>query len=217
MVAAPDQPLAAYFDVGFVVQVNWNKDRSYDFFSDNDVLPKGGLVLGADVARFDAAILAVDLNALFTSTTTSGPLPNYVFDAELKQAELGGGVTVRYEVLSWLAPQARVGGGVALQNTLLSTADFGDLQQDFTTGYLTLGGGLAFTTPAHRTSRTRTWFNSLALRVIVEGGYQLASELDFVVKGSSANTSTPNAIADTRLGALQQSGPYLRVSVQARF
>ncbi len=108
--------------------------------------------------------------------------------------------------------------GVALQDARLTSVDFDELHQEFTTGYLTLGGGLAFTPPGARLSRTRTYLNSLGLRVIVDGGYRLGQELEFNVKAKPVNESdTPNAIAATRLGVLPQSGPYVRVSAHARF
>lgn len=214
----PEAPVAAYFDVGVVVQTNWNTNRAYDFFSDNDLLPKGGLVIGVDVARSGAALFAIDVNALFTGTSSEGPLPNYISKGEMSETDLGAGLTLRYDLWSWLAPQARVGGGVALQDTLLLSPDFGDLRRKFTTGYLTLGGGIALTTPSQRLHRTRSYLNSLGLRIMVEGGYHLGQELEFSVKAKPINDSdAPNPIAQTTLGVLPQSGPYLRVSVHARF
>lgn len=214
----PEAPLVAYFDLGLVVQTNWNTDPAFDFFSDNDVVYKGGLGLGVDVAHVGAATLAVDVNALFSQTSGHGELPAYISGGKVTQTDLGGGLTLRYGVTRWFAPQLRVGGGAAFQDAILRGPDFGKVRQDRTTGYLTLGGGLAFTTPGKRLSRTRTWFNSLGLRVIAEGGYHLGQDLDFTVKAKPANgADAPNPIAQTSLGVLPQAGPYLRVSAQARF
>jgi hypothetical protein len=216
--ATPAVPLSAHFDVGVVVQTNWNTAAAYDFFSDDDILPKGGLSIGADVLNLTGTILAFDVNVLFGQTDSQGPLPNYIDSGAMDETDLGAGLTVRHEIFRWLAPQARLGGGLAFQDAVLSGTDFGASRQKFTTGYLSLGGGLSFTSPAHRLSRTRAFLNSVALRVIVEGGYQWGQDLQFAVKGRAAgNGGAPNAVAAIPLGVLQQSGPYLRVAAQARF
>jgi hypothetical protein len=214
----PEAPLAAYFEVGVVVQMNWNNAAAFDYFSANDVLTKAGLVVGVDLAAFGGTALGLDVNVLFAQTDDEGPLPAYVHNGKLDETDLGGGLTVRHQVFGWLAPQLRVGGGVALQEAVLSGSDFSNLRQDVTTGYLTLGGGFAFSTPGRRLSRTRTYLNSLGARLIFEGGYHLGQELEFVVPGKSpTDGNVPNAIAETRVGVLPQSGAYLRVTAEARF
>src|SRR5690606_20914208 len=109
--APPPPPLHSLLSVGFAGQGTWNTGDAYDYFSADDLFVQGGLSVGVDLLQLSAtSTLAVDLEALLGRTETEGPLPQFV-ETELLQGNVGAGLSLRYALLSWLAPHVRVGGG----------------------------------------------------------------------------------------------------------
>ncbi len=217
----PETPLYALFDVGFIVQNLWNKDSAYDYFSDRDGLLMGGISLGVDALSVTPkTVLNVDLTAAHGETTDVGPLPQYIAESTLRRTDLGLGVGLRHHVFPWLAPHLRVAGAVSFANATVRGADFATLEHSDVGPAAFLGGGVTFFTPAKRLSSTRAVFNSLALRVSVEGGYQWTQTMSFEVPEQPASDEPSGRIirrAATPLGDLAQNGAYLRVVASAHF
>lgn len=219
--SAPPTPLNALFHVGLVIQNSWNTAPAYDYFASDDTFLMGGLAVGVDAAHFGPqTVLNVELSVVNGSTEDPGPLPTYVTQASLRRLDLGAGVTVRHHVFSWLAPHLRLAGSAALEKASVTLVDSGTLDVEETKAAAFVGGGLTLFTPAKRLSDTNTYFNSLALRVSIEGGYQVLGGMPFEVESQPASTEEPVrnvAKAAVSLGELPQSGAYLRATAAAHF
>lgn len=217
----PDVPLYALFDVGFIVQNLWNKDPAYDYFSGRDSFLMGGILLGVDALSLTPrTVLNIEVSATHGETSDVGPLPQYITESSLRRTDVGLGVGVRHHVFSWLAPHVRFAGAASFASATVRGTDFPTLEQSGVSPAAFLGGGLTFFTPAKRISPTRTTFNSLALRVAVEGGYQWTSSTSFEIPEQPASEEPSGRVIRRLaipLGDLEHSGAYLRVAASAHF
>lgn len=215
--APPETPLNALFDVALVFQDVWNTSPAYDYFSSDNQLPMGGLTIGVDVVDLTpATVLAVDVTALTGETEHSGPLSNYIWESSLSRTDLGGGVNVRHHIWYWLAPHVHVSAAAALERGTVTSGDFVDRLIVEETNFVgAVGAGFTLYSAAKRLSATRSTFNSLAFRLVAEGGYQFASGIPFEVAATTSPEGIPRAAIP--LGELEQSGPYLRVAAGAHF
>lgn len=215
----PEQPLYAFLDVGVVVHTLWNTAPAYDFFDDDDHLVQGGISLGADVLDLTPqTVLNVDVSAITGETESTGPLPVFVSHAKLERTDVGAGVSVRHHIWSWLAPYGRVSGAAAFEKARVDVQDAGVIERKNTKLVGAVAGGLSLFSPAKRLSATQRSFNSIALRVNVEGGYQFTGAIPFELAEEPAAEDSRNIRqAATPFGDLKQSGAYLRVTVGAHF
>jgi hypothetical protein len=62
----------------------------------------------------------------------------------------------------------------------------------------------------------RGTFAALSFGVMVEGGYALVAPLSVTLDGDGP-AETDIALAEAELGELERSGPFMRVSLVARF
>jgi hypothetical protein len=203
-----------------LVQNVWNTDPAYDFFAERDTLLMGGLLLGVDALHFGPSTpLNIEFSIAHGETDSAGPLPSYISEAQLRRTDLALGVSLRHHVWSWLAPHARLAGALAFEKATVRGRDFGSFATQERSPAVFLGGGLTFLSPAKRISPTRSYLNSLALKVSIEGGYQWAPALDFQVPEREAAEDSDQNIrtAATPLGDLAQRGAYLRVVAGAHF
>lgn len=215
----PEEPLYAFLDVGLVVHTLWNTTPAYDFFDNDDQLTQGGISLGVDAFELSpGTLVGVDVSAITGETEASGPLPVFVSRSTLKRTEVGAGVSLRHHIWSWLAPYARVSGAAAFEEARVDMVDATDVKQDTTQFAGTIGGGLSLFSPQKRVSASRRYVNSIALRVNVEGGYQLTGAIPFELAAEPAAEDSRNiAQAATPFGELKQNGAYFRVTVGAHF
>ncbi len=212
----PEAPLNALFDVAIVVQNSWNTSPAYDYFSDDDVLLMAGLSLGLDVASITAdTVVALDVSAITGETDNVGPLPQYITNSTLRRTDVGAGLVLRHHVWFWLAPYVRLSGAAAFEKATVTSVDFNPLTVEDTHFAGTFGGGFTLFSPAKRVSSTRSYFNSLAFRLSVEGGYQLLGAIPFEVPASTTESGITRAAIP--VGELEQSGAYLRLTAGARF
>jgi hypothetical protein len=215
-----EPPLLALFDIAFLVQTVWNTDPAYDFFAERDTLLMGGIVLGVDALHFGPSTpLNIEFSVAHGETDSVGPLPAYISEARLRRTDLGLGLGLRHHIWSWLAPHARLAGALTFEKATVRGRDFGSFSTEEMAPAIFLGGGLTLLSPAKRISPTRSYLNSLALKVIVEGGYQWAPSLNFAVpeRGASEETNQNIRTPETPLGDLSQRGAYFRVVAGAHF
>jgi hypothetical protein len=188
--------------------------RSYDLFDDDNVAPRVGLWAGYDLAQLSPRVVfAVELG--FGAETQEQAAWQGALGTQLESQTFSAGASVRYAWLSWLDPQLRASGGVTRLAFELTTDDNDAYEADAVSGFAALGAGFLVHTPARMFESKRGEFASLSLGFLIEGGYALRSSVE--VEPSHDRSAHAIAIAQTGLGTLALSGPYVRSSVLVRF
>ncbi len=189
-------------------------DHGYDFFDDNNVAQRLGVWAGFDIAQLDPRTsLAVELGIGAESQeqgTWQGAL-----NTELESQTAAAGLSLRYAMLPWLDPQARVSGGATRFEFQLDTSDNETYEDSAVSGFAALGAGLLFHTPSRTFENRNGQFASVGFGLLVEGGYALRQSIELTPERRSPKHAIP--ITQARLGELPLSGPYVRTSVLVRF
>jgi hypothetical protein len=175
----------------------------------------GGLSLQWDALRLERlATVSLDLGWLTSKSTTNQDFSGLRED--LKNNSILLGVSARHYLRTWLAPYARIAGGIGWDSLTVGTG-IGDMhdRQAFVQG--SLGGGLFF-----RSARLRLGASEsaprLGLMAHLEGGYVLGTSSDFALKSAPATTAT-TAIptSPVAIGKVGHDAPYLRISIGLAF
>jgi hypothetical protein len=211
--AEAQEPTTSWAPLRFAVALESRTTWLYDDGAKRMVGGKrpaaGGLSLQADVLRpRDNVAARIDLGLVTLSRSAS---MNGVSE-QLKSNLVTLGLSLRYELLHWLAPYARVAGGLGWDK--LTVADLHDRKLF---GHGSVGAGLFLRSPGlHLWRGTRS--PALALVGQVEGGYALASGSDFVLRSDGRSGSEkPIPTSDVPLGHVARNVPYLRVSLGLAF
>lgn len=191
----------------------WHVDPAWDAVTSGEAVPFGGVSVARDLTR-GRLVLALDAGYTFAA---GGRRVYQTWNTSLHEHAMQAGLSLRWRVLSWLAPYARLTAG-AMYTTARFDADTTALDAD---GWTPLGGaGLGVTV------QTPGIFASGGDRVgrlafSVEAGMLLAPSQTLTV---SPRPPTDESLADdrlpttgTRLGALNASAPYLRFAASLRF
>ncbi len=124
-------------------------------------------------------------------------------------------VIVRYTAATWLFPQLRAGVGAQLARAKLRDESAQFRAEDRTASAAgSIGAGLLFQTPRRLFETYNGHLASLAIGLLVEGGYAFASDAEFKLKVKSESDLPNLPIA---LGKLSLGGPYLRIMGVVRF
>jgi hypothetical protein len=221
MPAAPSEPevpavswdplhfaLAAELHSVWIVQDDarrlWGKDR----------LTSGGLSVSWDALQVGRKMtLGLDLAWIWTKVsaatdaTPAQEISTQVFDL---------GLSLRYEILHWLAPYVRVGGGMGWADLSLSQSGF-ELRDRARLYQGSAGAGVFFRSPGLSLGRTKR-SPRLAFVGRMEGGYTVGNATEFSLtlqaEGASKN---PIPVAPVSSGEVRRRFPYLRVSVGVAF
>lgn len=175
-----------------------------------------GVSMMADVYR-PTAQLSLRVDASWLASSVTGYQQQSYLAETLKSDLLAVGASVRYQVLRWLAPYARVSGGIGWDRLSLRTNQQGELKDRQTFVHGTVGAGLFLSTPCLRFRQSKPWPRA-GLIAQIEGGYFLAGAGDWTLtssratEGQSAIPSSPVA-----LGRTSRSAPYARVSLGLAF
>jgi hypothetical protein len=174
-----------------------------------------GLSLQADILRPDDRMAArLDLGWVTTTTTTYQD--GSMLAEKLETNLISLGLSARYSLLRWLAPYARLAGGVGWDKLSVGSGAI-NLHDRQVFGQGSAGAGLSLRSPG-----LRFWQSPSAPFVGVmghiEGGYALATGSDFSLQsspaGSGAGTIPTTPVA---LGHAGRSAPYVRVSFGIAF
>jgi hypothetical protein len=199
------------FAVAFEHRTSWLLDDGAKRLVGQKRPAGAGASLQADVLR-PQEDLAVRLDLAWVSTSNSTYQGGSSLAEELKTNLFSLGVALRYHVRRWLAPFARVAGGLGWDK--LTVADLHDRQR-FTHG--AVGAGVFLRSPALRL-RQGTYLAHLGLVGSVEAGYAVASGSDFVLHADVPSVSEkPIPISEVHLGHEGRSAPYVRISVGLAF
>jgi|GEM_PF-1554630 len=211
----PEGPVTTWDPLRFTValesRASWLFDSGAKRLMESRYPVGGGVSVQADVFRpNDRIAIRLDLGWITTSHTSfqSGSVLTEKLDSNLFSL----GASLRYHVLRWLAPFARISGGLGWDK--LRVADLHDRQQ-FEQG--ALGAGVLLRSPG-----LRLWQGSYspALAVLgnLEAGYAVATSSDWVVRSTSLSSSaSPIPTNSVAIGHMGRSAPYLRVSLGIAF
>jgi hypothetical protein len=219
--APAPQPEARHGDAGAAIAVAasielpWNTDPGYDAFAEDDVAPRFGVWATYDLlALREDIFVAAGAGIDFESAQENGLLGGQL-DTELDAIAVYGTAVARYVPVSWLQPHVRLSGGAQRVNVQLDVA-FERFKDAATLPFGTLGAGLTLRSPTRLFESRRGTFAALSFGVMVEGGYALVAPLSVTLDGDGP-AETDIALAEAELGELERSGPFMRVSLVARF
>lgn len=216
MLYEPEVPMTSWdplrFSVAAEARTTWLFNSAAKRLNGTRRPMAAGLSLQSDVLRpSEQVAVRLDLGFLMDSASDSSPLQER-FESKV----LSLGVSLRYQVFRWLAPYARLAGGVGWDKLTLSDGET-DLHDRKTFGHGSLGAGVLLRSPGLRLWQgTRAPF--LGLLGNIEGGYFLAGSSEFSLQ-SSPDTQAPTPIPTTAVafGKIERSVPYLRVSLGIAF
>jgi hypothetical protein len=202
---------------GALLQVgtDWPRDDAARRLVGKKASGGGGLALQWDALRLERiATFSLDLGWLTAKSTTSQDFSG--LREELKTNSISLGLSVRHYLRYWLAPYARVAGGIGWDSVTVGTgtADLHD-RRAFSQG--SLGGGLFFRSPRLRLGPSVSGPH-VGLMAHIEGGYLLGTSSDFALTSASATTaSTPIPGSPVSIGKVGHDAPYLRIAVGLAF
>lgn len=203
------------FAVAAEIRTTWVQDSAARRLVGRGAPTGGGLSLRADAWRPTAKLWAgVDLGWASISTTDEQSSSSDMESLDTNLLSLG--VSARYHLFRWLAPYARLAGGVGWDKLTVGSGA-GQLHDKHTFGHGSVGGGIYLRTPG---LQVRTSRPSLALGFIcnIEGGYMLATSSTFSLQSSPATgAKDPIPTQPVAIGEVGRSAPYLRVSVGLAF
>jgi hypothetical protein len=218
-IAVPEVPTTSWdplrFEVALESRTTWPLDDAAKRLAGKRAQTSGGLSLQADVLRpNDRATLRVDLSWLTTSASSFQDGSNLAEKFETNAISLG--LSARYHLWRWLAPYARLAGGVGWDKLTVGNGA-GSLHDRKVFGQGSVGAGVLL-----RSKGLRVWQSPSALLVAamgqIEGGYALASGSDFSLRSSPGDTGTsPIPTSPVAIGHVSRSAPYLRVSAGIAF
>jgi len=205
----------AVIAVGLSMELPWHTESAFDLFSENDVGQRYGLwatydVLALGESAFVAAGAGFDVEQMEVEDLFASSL-----DTELSAVVLYGTAVLRYVPVDWLQPHARLSLGGQFVRSRLA---FGDntYQNDGDLPFGSLGAGFTLRTPTRLFESRRGDMAALSFGIMIEGGYALVSTLEMKVDGRGPDDRDITLI-ESDLEDLDRSGPFMRMSLVARF
>lgn len=194
----------------------WHQDAALDAFGATRSPPVTGLVVGRDLVSFgERTTLALEVN--WNAETFSGRLRE-AMQTRMVAHTMTAALSVRWRLLWWLEPYARVGAGAAYSDVTLTPEAGASNGSDGLTGdawtfAATAGAGVQVTTAA--------FLGPLRFATSIEGGYVLALSQGMSVRPQRLQDDAAEAdrlpAAETNLGSVNLSGAYLQWMIGFRF
>ena len=218
-VFVPEGPVTSWdplrFEVALETRTTWLLADAAKRVAGKRAPTAGGLSLQADVLRpNDKATLRVDLSWVTSSASNFQEDTN--LGEKLDTNVISLGLSLRYRLLRWLAPYARLAGGVGWDKLTLGSGT-GSLHDRKVFGQGTAGAGVSLRSPG-----LRVWQSPSApfLGVMgqIEGGYALSSGSDFSLQSAPGGAgSSPIPTSPVAIGHVGRNAPYLRISAGIAF
>ena len=210
-------PLESRFDVRVDFNTIWYTQPSFDLVSDRDASLFVGASLGYALFRFGRLSVIPELGFNANSTGSSDLFGGAIQRTSLSAENVYAGAGVRWDLVSILDLAGRLSGGATFAQFEMqpSGANAPLLQDDGAAPFFTMGAGFTVHTPPGTFETKGGSLRSFVAGLSVESGYVFA--------GSIRLTPTPKdgtGRVDTgymSLGNLDRSGPYLQISLNARF
>jgi len=217
-VSQPEVPVATWdpmhLSLSAEVRNAWILQDDAQRLAGKRQLTSGGLSLSYDALKLGSKMtLGLDLSWL-SSKVSSGATATLAQETKTQVFELG--LSLRYEILHWLAPYARVGGGMGWMDFSISQPGF-DLRDRAHLYQGSAGAGLFARSPGLSLGRTKR-SPRVAFVGRVEGGYTIGSSMDFTLDlHADGARKNPIPVAPVAMGEVPRRFPYLRVSVGVGF
>jgi hypothetical protein len=204
----------------FNLQLNlddaWYTHQSYDLFSTNDIAVNTGVSIGYAVWMDGALSLVPELGFSGSNATGSKLFGGAVASTELDTWTYYGGASVRYALLSFLEPEARLAGGASVVQMSVSPSTGPSARtNEEVSPFVSVGGGFTLHTPARLFESRTGSLRTLLIGVTFEGGWLAGKSVDIAPTSDVAGARIPTT--DAQLGKLDRSGPYFRASLAFRF
>jgi hypothetical protein len=201
--------------VGLEVSAVFHDDVGFKLFDNSRANTRFGLWLGHDLVTLQRhVILSGELGAAIESIEGSslfGGSGRLTLDSQTLHA----GVSVRWDVMPWLAPHARLWGGASLFQLAFEQPGAAYDTVHATSGFGALGAGVLIHTPARALESASGNLAGLNIGLLLEAGYALRSPIDLALK--TKRDARDIQVVDPALGRLDLSGPYIRASLVLRF
>lgn len=211
----PEGPVTTWDPLRFAVAVetrtSWLFDSGAKRVAETRFPMAMGVSLQGDVFRpSENLALRLDLSWVTGSHSSSQPLSG--LDENLDSHLFSLGASLRYHVLRWLAPFARVSGGGGWDELRVT-----NLKDREAFGQGTLGAGVFLRSPGLRLGQS-DHAPALAVQGNLEAGYALGTGSDFVLRSDVASSSnSPIPTGSVPIGHVGRSAPYLRASLGIAF
>jgi hypothetical protein len=205
----------APWTIGLDITTAFLNDVGFRHFDGRGVRPRFGVFASHDVATLaHKLILAVEVGAAIESADAPGLL-GANSQVSLDSQTFHAALDLRWDVLSFLAPQLRASGGVSLFQVDLADQERSYLTEQAASGFGALGAGVLLHTPPRAFETHAGGMSSFGMGLLLEGGYALRSPIDV---GLHAKASAREiAVVDASLGRLSLSGAYFRSALLVRF
>lgn len=201
--------------LGFSIDMPWYTEPNYDLFSSTDVNPRYGLWATYDVLSLgERAFISAGAGFDVESTKSNGLFAG-ALDSELTAVVLYGTGVARYALVDWLQPHARLSVGGQLVRTQLS---FGNntYHNDADLPFGSVSAGFTLRTPSRLFETRRGDMAALSFGLMIEGGMTFAPAVEMAIDGPGPDDRAI-ALIESDLEDLDRSGPFMRVSLVARF
>jgi hypothetical protein len=199
----------------------WNTSRSFDLFSHDDVARQPGIAADLTVWRSGSLSVGAGLGWGALSENDVGLFNGAVESAEIESQSFYADVALRYEVWSFFEPHARLAGGLSFVDLSMKTDDGVRFEDDggapfhsVLSPFASVGAGFTLKTMDRMLETRSGRLSTAALGLAVEGGYTLASPVDFALLERDAGGRIDLEASD--LGDVERSGPYVRVALVVR-
>ena len=204
----------AAIGIGLSFEQDWNLDKSYDLFGEDDVAPRVSLWFSYDLLSLgQRTILSGEIGVGSGRDETRGEFDGMA--TTLQNTRLQVAVYLRQVIWPVFQPHLRLAGHLAYLEADLDFHGEERFSDNGFTGGGSLGAGFMVRTPTRLFENRRGEFASLSFGVLLEGGYMLASPVSFELVEDQ-----PEGRVEVRyppLGELALSGPYFRSSLLVRF
>lgn len=203
------------FGVAAEVQTTWLQDDNARRLVGRGATTAAGLSLHYEALQ-PSPRTAAKLDLAWTTATTSS---NQSGSANLERFEtnlLSLGVSLRYQVFRWLAPYARLAGGIGWDELSLGSGS-ARMHDTVTYGQGSVGGGLLLRSLGLCLRPSPTPYCA-AFMGQVEGGYSLGTSSTFALKSAPATgVANPIPTESVPIGEMARHAPYLRISAGIAF
>ena len=214
----PEGPVTSWdplrFEVGLESRTTWLLDDGAKRLAGKHAPSGGGLSLQADVLRPNDQ-MAARLDLSWITSTANNYQDGYGLSERLESNVISLGVSLRYNLLRWVGPYARLAGGVGWDKLTVGSGA-SRLHDRQIYGQGSAGAGLSLRSPGLRFSQS-AWSPVVAIMGQIEGGFAVASGSDFNLQSSPSDAEGAIPTTPVAIGHVARSAPYLRVSLGIAF
>ncbi len=193
-------------------QTTWPQDSAARRIFGKGAPTATGLALHYEALR-PSPNLTAKLDLGWVTTSASNTQPSNSANSEEYDVNLVTlGISLRYQLLRWLAPYARVAGGMGWDKLSVGNGS-GNLEDKHKFGHVAAGGGVFLRSPGLCVRRSPPSY-CVAFIGNIEGGYMVGTSSSWSLRASPASgVSDPVPTESVPLGDMGRSAPYLRVSL----